>query len=620
MVDITAIKNRLLERYPRQIMRVTSRGNSTASIEKAVDQAVAALDSGSKSLVIYGEPQSGKTEMMICLTARLLDRGHKAIVVLVNDSVDLLNQNLSRFQLSGISPTPRSLGEIKTSNLELAKSEFIIFCKKNSKDLKVLIERIQCVSNLLVIDDEADYATPNAKINHAEQTRINELVGSLLNASNSGIYIGVTATPARLDLNNTMESDREKWIYFEPHSLYCGYDVFFPPMNQGLVPFKINWLPDDVQTEKHLEEALLSFMVNVAAINQDIPEMEQENFSFLIHTSGRKQNHNDDKVIVQNFFESFQDDSKAIFKKRMKQIFSIALEKYELEKVEKIIEYIYQNRGSHSVRVINSDTDKQLDSVNAATNPRTPFTVAIGGNIISRGVTFNNLLGMYFTRSPKVRIQQDTYIQRARMFGNRLPYLQYFELHIPESLYQDWHRAFTFHRLALETIKTGQPVWIEDNRVKAVSSSSIDRVNVSIDSGELRFGMFEFTPEIATLTATSKTGMESLERLVNKIGVDYLPQYIKRFIAAISEFDEDAIVIHASSSIDGRRDADSEDIFRPKGLIGGADREVIKYPKAIHHFKIFYNKSGKARLIYRHNDGKLNIRYIKWEKKELVSA
>ena len=61
MVDISAIKNRLLERYPRQILRVSSRGNSTASIEKAVDQAVAALDSGSKSLVIYGEPQSGKT-------------------------------------------------------------------------------------------------------------------------------------------------------------------------------------------------------------------------------------------------------------------------------------------------------------------------------------------------------------------------------------------------------------------------------------------------------------------------------------------------------------------------------------------------------------------------------
>jgi hypothetical protein len=36
--------------------------------------------------------------MMICLTAKLLDEKHKIIVHLMNDSVDLLSQNLKRFQ------------------------------------------------------------------------------------------------------------------------------------------------------------------------------------------------------------------------------------------------------------------------------------------------------------------------------------------------------------------------------------------------------------------------------------------------------------------------------------------------------------------------------------------
>jgi len=44
--------------------------------------------------VIYGEPQSGKTEMMICLTARLIDIGANLVIHLLNDSVQLLEQNL----------------------------------------------------------------------------------------------------------------------------------------------------------------------------------------------------------------------------------------------------------------------------------------------------------------------------------------------------------------------------------------------------------------------------------------------------------------------------------------------------------------------------------------------
>jgi DNA replication protein DnaC len=43
--------------------------------------------------VIYGEPQSGKTEMMICLTAKLLDDSRKFILHLLNDSVDSTLEN-----------------------------------------------------------------------------------------------------------------------------------------------------------------------------------------------------------------------------------------------------------------------------------------------------------------------------------------------------------------------------------------------------------------------------------------------------------------------------------------------------------------------------------------------
>jgi hypothetical protein len=43
----------------------------------------------------------------------------------------------------------------------------------------------------------------------------------------NGKYIGVTATPARLDLNNTFDNKSTNWINFESHKKYTGQDVFF---------------------------------------------------------------------------------------------------------------------------------------------------------------------------------------------------------------------------------------------------------------------------------------------------------------------------------------------------------------------------------------------------------
>ena len=151
--------------YDRQIRRVNSKGGSVNRIEYSVKKASEAVKSGVRSFVIYGEPQSGKTEMMICLTAHLLDDGFTNIVVLVNDNVELQNQNLERFRKSGLSPAPKSLQEIKNS--EALKNTFktVIFCKKNAKDLKILNERLRKIKKRVVIDDEADFATPNSKIN-----------------------------------------------------------------------------------------------------------------------------------------------------------------------------------------------------------------------------------------------------------------------------------------------------------------------------------------------------------------------------------------------------------------------------------------------------------------------
>ena len=93
------------DRYQHQLERLKNQNLQTDCIETAVETAINNIKiNKTRSFVIYGEPQSGKTEMMIALTAKLLDTGNRIVVHLLNDSVQLLDQNLDRFKRSGLAP------------------------------------------------------------------------------------------------------------------------------------------------------------------------------------------------------------------------------------------------------------------------------------------------------------------------------------------------------------------------------------------------------------------------------------------------------------------------------------------------------------------------------------
>jgi hypothetical protein len=94
----------------------------------------------------------------------------------LNDSVDLLDQNLGRFQASGLSPAAKSFKDILDPSVSISAKKFVVFSKKNAKDLEKLYDKIGEVKNIVIVDDEADFASPNAKVNKNEQTKINELI------------------------------------------------------------------------------------------------------------------------------------------------------------------------------------------------------------------------------------------------------------------------------------------------------------------------------------------------------------------------------------------------------------------------------------------------------------
>jgi hypothetical protein len=588
--------------YRRQLQRIAGEGKQVDCIEAAVDGAVANLSEKARSsFVIYGEPQSGKTEMMICLTARLLDEGRLFVLHLLNDSVDLLGQNLGRFQKSGLAPAAKNFTDILDPAIPIKGRQHVVFCKKNAKDLEKLRQKIGALRGIVIVDDEADYASPNAKINQSTKTRINELITKLL--GNSGDYIGVTATPARLDLNNTFDNDSSLWVNFPPHRLYTGQDVFFPLEPQpDEKKYQLALLPANYDAPKFARTAFFGFLVNVALLNTR-PEAIEQNYSMLIHTSGKREDHKRDWGVFDKTIGALIDRESKDFDRHTKEIWQLAENRYGAEAADGLTQYVVDNISRYAIFTLNSDRDFIQNGL-SATNPSALFTLIIGGNIVSRGVTFENLLSMFFTRDVKHKMQQDTYIQRARMFGSRGRYLNQFELTIPDQLFADWQRCFVFHRLSLAAIQRnlGSPVWLTDNRIAAAAASSIDRSTVDVNRGEMAFHLFDLDEQYDAIAEAQTGVVEKLEQLAAAYGSDVFPGYLKEFMITTSPKPNELIAIHPSMSIAGYAEGEGVDkkrIERKRGFIGTNQLEKGRFPDAVHHLFVFYNEKGKGRLFYK---------------------
>ena len=601
LIDKSKTKNSDSYRY--RIEALKAGGKETSHIESTVHRAISNLETGEKSFVIYGEPQSGKTEMMIALTAKLLDQGFRLVIILMNDSLALLHQNLTRFKKAGLRTIPVNYKELLDHATDMGSKPRVVFSKKNASDLRKLIELVRKTPDAVVIDDEADYATPNSKINKEDVSTINDLTGQLVGI---GCYIGVTATPARLDLNYTHLNEAECWVDFLPHSNYTGQNIFFPTLIAEAKKFTLTLLPDDNDDPKYLRRALFGFLVNSAYLNLT---KSPRNYTMLIHTSGRKEDHHNDSEDVNKLIKILMDNDNPRQAKLFENILEIAEVKYG-SGAPKIVEYILDHLESVYPIIMNSD---HASDITVAEDPPSPFTIIIGGNSISRGVTFGNLLSMFFTRDAKHKIQQDTYIQRARMFGSRGDILQYFELSIPKRLYADWRRAFIFHRLSLESRKNGNgiPVWHEGMRVKVAANSSIDMSRVTFDKGEMGFPKFNCSPDVLDIFKDgAMSDFDKLSRLEGMINTDSLPKYLIDFIHSFSGYNEESLVIHQPRSIMGmhERNVDYEDISRPKGLTSGGHLRSKAKPEASHHIFVFTNNRDDARIIYKFNE---NVSFIK---------
>ena len=621
--------------YPARVSSLANQGRQTDNIEKGISETIQILEKGVRSFVVYGEPQSGKTEFMIALACKLIDLGYETIFVVMNDNTELEGQNFDRFHAAPeLNPTPLRDFQIPAMSKQerTIKKQRIIFCRKNSKNLQKIIDLCRYMDKRITIDDEADFATPNTKINKREVTAINKYLGILgqLADNETGKYIGVTATPARLDLNNTFLNDAQNWVFLGSHSNYKGRSFFFPVTQKEIATsnFQLVKLPEEGDDPRLLRHAVFRFLIRVALLNIN-PMADRTAYSMLVHTAGKTNDHEKDQQDIQGMIGVLSNPSASKYNKYLEELLRISntvIHKYAATfTAVEVVKYIVQNIGKSETLVINHKNDSA--NVKRAGEPKALFTFAIGGNIVSRGLTFENLLTFYFSRNVKGKLQQNTYIQRARMFGNR-PYSKYLELCVPGELFNDWATCFQDHELSLRMAKAGVYQHIQSGSNTVVDKGAIDKEHVTVEKSERAIGTkLKLTPEIEKFLITEDVSkaLISIQNmlLAGLISNDHFPKALLTYIDETSNNGAGILMVLRSEGGNKvlqninryKSDGNQETITRKRGgIIHAMLNKLPAYNQNSHFILPIKNDLGEFRFLYKTNFGHQILQNLKVNK------
>ncbi|MEP6677033.1 MAG: Z1 domain-containing protein [Ferruginibacter sp.] len=334
-----------------------------------------------------------------------------------------------------------------------------------------------CDKNVLIIDDEADTGSIGAKGKKDEvelletSKRLNEFRKNLGN----GYFLQVTATPYALYLQPN-EIVTASGVYkpvrptfteiLEAYPGYVGGKVYFEDsedIDNPAYHIHIQATPTDVATlkskkqdlriEKNIattdrlpvfRKAIEKFIVAVAIrraqqIKKEAKAILQNyqlsKYSFIFHLDTAKTKMVWQETLVQKYLDFLQsewndDNNNAIerYKDHYENDLIISFKKaVELDwvdevptfnEVKKVISKVFELED-YQIFVINSD-QRVIDLANDEGQLRleTAMNFFIGGQVLDRGITIDNLLGIFYGRDPQTS-QMDTVLQHARMYGNR---------------------------------------------------------------------------------------------------------------------------------------------------------------------------------------------------------
>ena len=383
------------------------------------------------------------------------------IIVRIFDIMDLIHE-----ELGTLAEDPRN--------------RFIIVCKKETKNLQHLTTLFTEKSpelarrELLIVDDEADFASRAyyQRAGEFELLKISDLIEQFRKIPRYHRYLQVTATPYSLylqpDGSIQLRAGKEAspWLprytglvpvhdkYIGGHQYYVEskdensmYSHLYKQVSDLCIE-QLSERKDDYKTSRAHSDNILDLSRSIigylmaAAIRSLQEEKKGQTYksSCLIHVEINKKYHEWQEELITSIIEdvresflksqnadihllNLQQDAYEDFRQSNIKAREAGLIKEEFpswadveSRMRRILRY-----QDYSINVVNSSDPGRvrtmLDNRGQLKLTRTA-NFFIGGTILDRGITLDNMLCFFYGRDPK-KFQMDTVIQHARMYGAR---------------------------------------------------------------------------------------------------------------------------------------------------------------------------------------------------------
>lgn len=367
-------------------------------------------------------------------------------------------------------------------NLNAAISDFnkpvVLVVKKIKSVLESVGERLQSEltekglldsKSILIIDDEADNASVNTSKSAATPTSINKSIRAIFNKFPISSYVGYTATPfANIFINPHDEDDNLDLFpsdfivqlnspdnYFGGRKVFPKDDERLPRCLRLLNEEEPNFLPviHDKMAEysvlpHSLREAIHEFLINNVIRTLRGQKTKHRSMMINITRYNDVQERIESSVLryletLKNVIEqlSFFSVEEFIRNEQCRNIYELyhapfydEIREGNQESGEEPIAWtkiqagLYDEVNQLQVAVINSRNGKMSQRNNEGINMRFDYenfedvgarVIAIGGMVLSRGLTLEGLMTSYYSRNAGT---YDTLLQMCRWFGYRPGY------------------------------------------------------------------------------------------------------------------------------------------------------------------------------------------------------
>lgn len=359
--------------------------------------------------LLFGNVQSGKTGQMFGILCKAAELGYSAFILLTTDNVVLQEQTLERVKsdLDGFCICGENDSGLFIENC--LRKPVIVVLKKNARILKLWANVFSTTEfmkgNLLfIIDDEADAASLNTRINKNGQSSINKYLDTLKNGAFSSLYLQVTGTPQSIFLQTAKSGWHPLFTYyFRPGEGYLGGDFFFP--NNGIPNCVM--LIDKLKTPER-ETVIRHLLVSAQTLLSG-----ETVCNCLIHPSVRVTVHQEYADKIAKELDWCHVNINGDFVVELKRLYAslnpVRSKKKPFPEILACAQKIVANNEAKII-IMNGKHDVDSGEYNLGCN------FIIGGNTLGRGVTFPRLQTIYYSRASK-KPQADTMWQHSRMFG-----------------------------------------------------------------------------------------------------------------------------------------------------------------------------------------------------------